>query len=329
MFRYIKQTHKCPPLADALQPWSDLGLRYINERQYLWVYGGLGCGKTVVSQDIARRAGDNIELHTDHMKSGKAVSEFLSKLPRQATILLDSPDLECQGLPVFFDIVRTRRWKVVACSVTPPSALPDWFQSMHIQGKDHRAQELGGDARDTFPKPKKILESMVCSWGKLNPMEHLGMPMEEHGSTWGILHENYVKSCTLDEVVQISDCLSQADMMDGYIYDGNWDLMPYFSAKAIIEPSLIIGHRLGQLRSGSAWTKHSHAKMKANRARELELKGLPLDTLQLFIEKAKADPSIIEGYELTSGHLDSIRHLSWKRIDVKGLKKLKKFLHPP
>ena len=114
--------------------------------------------------------------------------------------------------------------------------------------------------------------------------------------------------------------------MDGYIYDGNWDLMPYFSAKAIIEPAMILKHRLGPLRPGSAWSKHNHAKMKSNRATELAMKGLRLDALQMFVEMSRQDPSNVNTYNLTSGHLDTIRHLTWKRLDVKDVKKLKKCL---
>jgi len=157
-------------------------------------------------------------------------------------------------------------------------------------------------------------------------MDQLGQPVEEHGSTWGMLHENYVKSCTLEEIVHISECLSQAETMDGCIYDGNWDLMPYFSAKAIIEPAMILKHRLGVLRPGSAWSKHNHAKMKSNRAAELAIKGLPLDTLQLFVQMVLKDPGVMQEFELASGHIDTIRHLSWKRLDIKDVKRLKKFV---
>jgi hypothetical protein len=57
--------------------------------------------------------------------------------------------------------------------------------------------------------------------------------------------------------------LSTADVIESYVYAGNWEFLPYFNFWGCIMPSIEIGHSLGDtLRPGETWTKYQNMCMR-------------------------------------------------------------------
>ena len=158
--------------------------------------------------------------------------------------------------------------------------------------------------------------------------------MEEHGYSTGIVHENYVDVHDID-MVQISEDLSVADVYDNEVYQGNWELLPYFCHHGIVSPALDINHRLFRevVRPGSSWTKFNNFKMRSNKLKVImgRCRHLSLDTLHYIRAMCLADPdSIVETliyYKLIPPDLDVMNHLgALTKIKPKVVKKLKKEL---
>ena len=318
MFAYIKKKENHTKIYDAVKPWVTMCRTQLQNKNQLWIIGEYGCGKTTIAKEILDHK--YVAVGYEELKSIKAVELFLSKVHNSA-LLIDNPELDWQGTSHFWERVRGKN-TLVACSRTQPS-LP-WIDVIRVNGRNLNEQFTVGGSRDEFFKPKRLLEAMFCTWGKKSAVDHIGEPLEEHGYSWSMVHENYPQVTTFDEIVRISECMSMADCMDQHVYDGNWDLMPYFSINAIIEPAMIIDHRLQGMKAGSSWTKHNHACMKANKAFELRLKGLPLDALQPFVEICKKHPEYLNEYKLDKKNIDTLRHLTWGRQTLKLTKEWKK-----
>lgn len=323
MFKYMKCREKPKRDTSAVSGWIALCRKRFEASGALWLVGEYGCGKTTVALEVIGDAHTSISYA--ELKSVKSVDEFISR-KHSGTLFLDSPDSEWQGMAHFWERARNK-FKIFVCS-REPVGVPDWIDVIRMNGRNLRNEFTVGGPRDEFFKPKKMLESLLCTWGHVNPMERLGEPLEEHGFSWSMVHENYLDAVDLGGLARVSECLSRADCMDQHVHAGNWDLMPYFSINAIIEPALVVEHKLRGLRAGSSWTKYNHACMKANKARELEDLGFPLDTLQYFAQLVKRDPSLLREYKFTKKNVDTLKHLTWGRLTLKQVKEWKKNIDP-
>ena len=171
------------------------------------------------------------------------------------------------------------------------------------------------ESRDLFRTPKDFVSDLLC--GSENPLNHLGSTISEHGYIWGVIHDNYVDAPNVD-FLKISECMSQAEIMDSYIYNGNWDLLPFFCLVSTIEPALEIGHSLKRekIRPGSAWTKFGNHKMRQNKLIDIHNRtanSIDTDALKLIILHCRKTPDraveIFKSYGLRPPDIDFINHL--------------------
>jgi hypothetical protein len=166
-------------------------------------------------------------------------------------------------------------------------------------------------------------------------MDYCGKAIMEHGYTWDIVHENYPDSPNTD-LVFLSECMSQADVLDNEIYKGNWNLIPLFSTVSTIIPARQINHSLNRstIRSGSAWTKFGNFKMRDMKYRSISSRHiykLDVDTLMLIKLYCQTDKEkaleVCKEYKLTSSDMDVINHLAvLNKLKAKDLQFIKKSL---
>ena len=173
------------------------------------------------------------------------------------------------------------------------------------------------DARDLFRTPKDFIADLLCPSND-DPATYLCEALPEHGCVWGIVHDNYVDAPGVD-TVHVSECMSLADVLDLHVYNGNWDVLPFFCTVSTIIPALNIQHRLerSKLRPGSAWTKFRNQKMRLNKFGDISRRtryGLDADGLQVVMTLAKKNPerarSLFQTYGLVPSDIDFINHLA-------------------
>lgn len=164
------------------------------------------------------------------------------------------------------------------------------------------------DEKDLFTDPKDIAKSLLCKEESDDNINTL----HEHGHVWGMIHENYVDSDGVD-VTRISHALSDADLYDSSIYDGNWDSMTYFINSVYNVPKHYLGGPVDEknIRPGSFWTKYGNYKMRYQKYTNIGLRTrMSHQELGLLREYARIGD--IEKYlscGLTTQDFDVINHL--------------------
>ena len=191
------------------------------------------------------------------------------------------------------------------------------------------------DTPDEFQSPKEFIMSLVDKKSKVNPANCIGCPLSEPGNMVSILHENYVDTARADAdfLARIGEHLSDADVFDEKIYNGHWELFPYYGLFGCILPAVEIRHRLGSnLRPGSLWTKHQNMCMRAKRihtvaTRKPETK-LSYDALCLVREYAyRQNIDVLRDYNIQPQDIDVLNYLSpYTKIKPKNVALLKKWL---
>jgi hypothetical protein len=191
--------------------------------------------------------------------------------------------------------------------------------------------EFISDMRDDFKGPRDFLISLVSKNSNVNPSKYIGYPIQEPGNIASILHENYLDST--GDLTEIIDALSQADIIEGRVFAGEWDLLQYFNLWGCILPSIEIKHSLGHLRPGSTWTKYQNMCMRVKKidalATRIPGKRLCHDELMFirdFAEQERID--ILLYYKLKPQDIDVLNHLSpYRKIKAKTVSALKKALN--
>lgn len=125
----------------------------------------------------------------------------------------------------------------------------------------------------------------------------------ERGFMFAMIHENHDTMNPL-----ITDALSNADIIDTYIYkNSDWTFTNYFSYEGISKPCLLIEKpNTGELRPGTLWTKHLTQSMRRKKLSELYRKGYTMDHLPLLRDKLNA--GIIEP-NLETQDIDILNHV--------------------
>jgi hypothetical protein len=189
--------------------------------------------------------------------------------------------------------------------------------------------DFRSDAHDVFYGPKEFLLSLISRNSNLNPADFCGHPIQEPGNVASILHENYVDS--EGDIVRISDVLSMADIIETRVYNGAWDMLPYFNLWGCVLPAVEINHTLGtNLRPGSTWTKYQNACMRSKKLADIVNRiphnSLCIDSLLLIRKQVEnGDFSNFTSYALVPQDLDVMNHLSpVAKIKPKVLASLKK-----
>ena len=181
-------------------------------------------------------------------------------------------------------------------------------------------------SKDKFFTSKEYVADILCSLNEIKVRDSL----QEHGSFWDTIHENYLKSDG-SNYSQIMNALSLADAHDCMIYEGNWDSMKYFVNEVIGFTKYYIGEPLNRddISPGGCWSKHGNQKMRRRKVREILEKGprnMHQDNLYLLNLYAKdRDIEMLKNYNITAQDYDIVNHLCMqnklKQKDVNNIKK--------
>jgi hypothetical protein len=184
---------------------------------------------------------------------------------------------------------------------------------------------------DIFRAPKDFVADLLC--GTEDPRKLIGSVVCEHGYVWGVIHDNYPDAPNVN-YARVAECMSQSELIDSYIYEGNWELLPFFCLVSTIEPAIEIGHVLtkSKLRPGSAWTKFGNQRMRKNKLVDVKNRTrhqIDVDSLHLIMLKCKKNPEqaaeIFRAYNLRPPDVDFINHLALKdKLSASQIQALKK-----
>lgn len=316
------------------------------------VLGKSGIGKTWT---VRKALMPCIELTSDILKSKQDTIDFLNKIQGTATdVIID--EYECisdlvglreiikpptNGLFVVVSQVPVKfDFELVTYNfpVLDPISIKNLFPDASVEicascGGDLRkvrqSLTFKSDAWDEFPGPKEFLVSILGRNSNVNPAKYCGQPIQEPGNVASILHENYTNS--KGDLAKIANQLSVADVIETQVYDGAWDMLPYFNLWGCVLPAIEINHSLGtNLRPGSTWTKYQNACMRAKKIKDISARvprqDLCIDALLLIRSQVeRGDFKAFFEYGLKASDLDVMNHLSpINKIKPKILSSLKK-----
>lgn len=324
------------------------------------VLGRTGIGKTWT----VRQALDPcIDLSPEILKSKQDTVDFLEKIRcTSLPVILD--DYEC-----FQDLIGLRELSgpptkglfVVTSQVLPkfdfefavynfpvPSPedlkriVPSATDAVIAQARGDIRQVLqsvhfSSDFRDDFQGPRDFVTSLVSVNTVTNPAKFIGDPIQEPGNIASILQQNYIDAPRGKvDLAAVADYFSQADVIEGRVYAGDWDLLPLFNLYGCILPARAIGHTLKEpLKPGATWTKYQNMCMRTKKihamANRIPGKTLHLDALMVLRDYAEAgDVGPLREYGFQAQDLDVLNHLSpLRKIKAKTLVSLKKCVTAP
>ena len=316
--------------------------RIVATNDTVCIYGDSGVGKTWLVNKVLRGL-SRFDLTSETLKDLERVENSV------AHIVVDNFDLDKELLE---KIKKGHRFsKGSFLIVTQNISKVDFCNCVHFERPDvslmvkiglkHKPKEpiprltklaiaAGGNIRiflysidfddfhDVFKTPKDFVADLVC--GPENPLKYLGSVISEHGYVWGVIHDNYVDAPDVN-YAKVAECMSQSEIIDSHIYDGNWELLPFFCTVSTIEPAIEIGHVLtrNKLRPGSAWTKFGNQKMRQNKLNDIKNRTkhhIDSESLQFIMSVCRKNPERIQElfkmYHLKPPDIDFINHLALK-----------------
>ena len=322
------------------------------------VLGKSGIGKTWT---VHQALDPCIELTSDVLKSRQDTLDFLEKIRNTETpVILDEYESLCdlmgvreikepptKGLfvvisqiPVKFDFkIETYEFPVPSFE-TIKRLVPKASDDVIRKSKGDlrfvfRSLVMASDAPDEFQAPKDLILSLVDSKSKVNPASCIGVPLAEPGNMVSIIHENYIdtKNANNEFFADVSNYLSESALFESKIYDGNWDLFPYYGFLGCIQPAVEIRHRLtSDLRPGSIWTKHQNMCMRSKRINTMATRvpGIKLSYDALCLLKTYAENQnidILHEYKIQPQDVDVLNYLSpYTKIKPRVVSTIKKCL---
>ena len=323
------------------------------------LYGDSGTGKTFLVTNILLKNHNVFEINGENIKSKAHTIELLDRLKfSSAHVVIDDVEQDTYGFReisdrlnnnkklsrgaliilsrVPIDISNCDNVELQSLSINDMVAFgKNRYPHMQLMELVNLAKKARGNIRnfitstvflhekkDIFKSPKNMVYDMTCKNSKYteNPSAYIGRSFDEHGYSWGIIHENYTDADIGNIYADIADCMSLADVIDTVMYDGNWDFTWFFSLYGIVIPAIGVAHSLEResMRPGSAWTKYSNFKMRNSKYRTIYDRNasfkLDVDSLKLIhqyciIDEMGATDRLIH-YNLTSADIDTINHLS-------------------
>lgn len=227
---------------------------YSNTNQVVCLWGPVGCGKTT----WAKKNLDYIEIDEELLKSKDNTLEFINRIKSfNRHVLIDNYDglTNLPGAQFFMKPVT--QWCTFLVSNKP------------IDGVINREVNLTKrpvifHCLDDFSEPVHIVNrhlTTVCP-----RIELIDKIYCEHGNMMGYVHENYTSADT--EIVNTIHSLSDASIFDSHMYDGNWDLMPYFVNSACAIPAQLLQGHVTTNKQASMWTKHMNSCMRLKQFKE-------------------------------------------------------------
>ena len=172
------------------------------------------------------------------------------------------------------------------------------------------------DDKDIFLSPKEYIYKILSEPGNVK----IGENVDDHGYSWGVVHENYSDAKGVD-CADIMDDLSLADVYDAMVYEGDWELLPFFCHHGIVKPALAIGGTLNKecIRPGSAWTKFNNYKMRKSRVTDIKNRSggkIGTDEIVLLVTHCIKDPDngveLLKSYGMKPQDVDIMNHISLK-----------------
>ena len=319
--------------------------RLVSERKNVFICGPTGTGKTHLLREVMDGRA-SIEIHT------KTTVEYLEDT--RVPIVIEDYDAEPLLYKNLVDqVVEHGTVNGRSMIVTSISAylLPN-FETVFVRpltpeqllsirsgpGAAEAAAKANGSIRnffhhlenyddtDTFKTSKEYVKDILCTEEPFPWFDTL----PEHGHVCDTLQENYPDSKGAD-IIRIADSLSESDVIDTHVYNGQWSLLPYYIHHGIRVPKAFLGKPLdpGKIRSGSAWTKFGNYKMRFKKYNEIRRKsGNRLGVEEMCLLKRYAELGRYDrllDYDLTPQDFDVMNHLATtsklKQRDVTNVKK--------
>lgn len=309
------------------------------------VYGKQGCGKTTFFSRIK-----HVELDYDVLKTKEKTIDFFSVM-RCSLLPIVLDDFESnENLPGIKEIKHLKKTPVyiVSCSKISLACVTD-----HFQFPDISVEEFAESSRldvqtvkNSISKNRGNLNNVVTDLTVFksdrdrflssteyvveifredeNFTKYIDRHLNEHGNTFGLVHENYINHVfDMKDVARITQSFSDSELIERIIYsDIQWNLMPFFNVSACLIPSSYVHCEEPEpksLRPGSMWTEYLNMCMKNKRLKTLRINR---EYIHLWALKANAGEKI----PFDSYNLDSINQLSFAKIKPKILTSLKKCL---
>lgn len=302
------------------------------EHRFVYVYGPPGIGKTWT---VKKAIEPYIELDPETLKSKNATIDFLERAKSSSRPMLIDDFESVEDLIGIRELTGSEH--IVIIGNSPYSLSFDAFvyefpiktkeelRKIVPSATEYQLEKCKGDIRilqqgdyddkDVFWTPKDFVCSLICVDGKRNPSDFIGHHIPEHGHVMDMIHDNYIDG-NPEHFNEILDCLGIATIFDDKIYEGNWDLLPFFSIESCIRPAIYINHSVkGEIRPGSMWTKYSNTCMREKKVRAMSSRvpGLHLDVdafmvIRDYFEKGEGE-DLIRDYKLETQDIDVLNHL--------------------
>jgi hypothetical protein len=329
--------------------------------QCVCVLGKTGIGKTYAVNKAL--GGHYIEIKPDILKCKQTTIDFLERVQYIDTpILLD----EFETVQDLIGIREIRkpptRGKFVIISQIPienkfdfkiktydfPVPTAEELKKMFPAASDNLISKSKGDIRfvkrgiefssddpDEFLSSDEFILKLVSKSQSDNPVQYVGVPIQEPGHVVSILQENYVDAHGIN-YAQVGEYMSVADLCETKVYEGEWQYLNYFNFFGCILPSVEIGHRLDpqKIRPGSTWTKYQNMCMRKKRLSQITDRtgrSIHFDTIMLLRKYAEHEQvDKLQEYGVESKDIDVMNHLSpFGKLQPKLIRNLKKQLTPP
>jgi hypothetical protein len=321
------------------------------------ILGRTGIGK---SWTVRKALGRYIELTADILRSKQDTLDFLIKIRHSdLPVLLDEYECVCDltglrelaGPPtkgnfyVISQIPPKFDFEIVTWEFPIPSPeelakiCPRASPQAIIECRGDVRQllnslEFTSDARDTFTSPKDFVTALVSVNSTVNPAWYTGHAVQEPGNTCSILQQNYVDAPkTKVDFAKVANYFSEAEIFDDKIYEGAWELFPYYNVLGCILPAIEIGHTLKPpLKPGSSWTRYQNMCMRKKKIQALasRVPGKRLDMEEIYLLRRYAEEEnvkILQDYKLQPQDIDVLNLLNpTHKIKAKTLTFLKKCL---
>ena len=130
--------------------------------------------------------------------------------------------------------------------------------------------------------------------------------------------------------------MSVAEILDTHIYNGNWEILPFFCLMSTVVPAIEVNQCLDKslIRPGSAWTKYGNYKMRRNKLNQIQSRvpqDLDIDSIKLLVRYCKLGSPLavplLKSYNIKPPDIDVINHLVLlDKLTQKEIQNLKKAL---
>jgi len=325
---------------------------YVGQRKNVFVCGASGVGKTFLVQKVLEDR-QSVELLPEHCRSKSNFLYFVRNTDKILVIeeydsdlvfksLIDQVSSGERSISKGSLIVISQKFcmypnfeTILVKKPTPDEILRIWpgndSHAHRCRGnvRDFLSYTDGYDEKDVFQNSKDIVTQILTG----DSHSYVKDTLCEHGQLMDIFHENYPESKGVN-IQACSTSFSDADILDQVMYNGDWNMMPFFVNAALRIPMYHLGEplRVEKIRSGSSWTKHGNARMRKQKvkaicdgARPLNLGIEELNLLHLHAKNRHME--VLHAYSIAPSSLDVMNHLClMNKLKQRELMNIKKQL---